>query len=198
MNRKQQMINWFKKQVRVLEQLSEYHLLQKIQKGDKEAFGELYLHYLNHIYRYIFFRVNQNKQQAEDLTQTVFFKAWQGIENFTTDKGNFRAWLYRIAHNVVIDYYKTAKANSRVTEEIMDSKTMEDLENQLDNESQLKNIFEAVDILTDEQKTIITMKFVDGFSNSEIADILDRDEGAIRALQYRGLQRIRKLLQKHA
>jgi RNA polymerase sigma-70 factor, ECF subfamily len=191
------MISWLAKKVHVLGKLSEYHLLQKTKKGDKEAFGELYLHYLDSIYRYIFFRVNQNREVSEDLTQTVFFKAWQGIHTFTSERGNFRAWLYRIAHNSVIDYYKIAKAASPVTEEIMDSKTLEDLEDQFDNEIRVATILQAMKMLTDEQQTVITMKFIDGFSHTEIADILDKQEDAVRAMQYRALQRLRKLLHNH-
>src|SRR3989344_1240602 len=89
--------------------VSESRLLKKAVKGDKESFGLLYKKYLDLIYRYIYFRVGSSKFEAEDLTQNVFFKAWDKIRNngFKSDGVNssFKAWLYRIAHNTVIDYY---------------------------------------------------------------------------------------------
>ena len=188
------MIGWLKKQAHVLEQLSEHRLIEKVKQGDKEAFGQLYLHYLDSIYRYIFFRVNQEKPVAEDLTQTVFFKAWQGIENFRTEKGNFRAWLYRIAHNCVLDYYKIHKPAGRVDENVADGKTIETLEEQLDTKDRIEKIKRALERVTDEQKTVIILKFIDGFSNQEIAKIVGKHEDAVRALQYRGLERLRQIL----
>lgn len=197
MKRTQRMIGWLRKQVPILGRFSEQRLLVRIQKGDKEAFGELYLCYLDTIYRYIFFRVNQEKTVAEDLTQTVFFKAWQKIDTFTTEKSNFRAWLYRIAHNTIIDYYKLTKSLIKYEETIADDKTTETLEEQMDNESAIAQVKQAMHVLTDDQKTVIVMKFIDGFSNEEIATIIDKNQDAIRALQYRGLERLRKELKKY-
>lgn len=196
MNSKQRMIDWFKKHVQVFKRLSEQRLLAKIQRGDKEAFGELYLRYLDKIYRYIFFRVNQEKLIAEDLTQTVFFKAWQGVDSFIMEKGNFRAWLYRIAHNSVIDYYKMEKAVSKFQDDIPDDKT-ELFEEHLDNEATLENVKHALSFLTDEQRTVVLLRFIDGFSIEEIAVITGKNEDAVRALQYRGLERLRKIVKKH-
>ena len=197
MKRTQRMIGWLHKQVHVFERLSEHRLLTKVQQGDKEAFGQLYLLYLDSIYRYIFFRVNQDRAIAEDVTQTVFFKAWQGIDTFTKEQGNFRAWLYRIAHNCVIDYYKISKPTGRFDETLADSKTTEILEERLDTENTLEKVKHAMNVLTDEQKTVIILKFVDGLSNEEISKVLKKNEDAIRALQYRGLERLRKMFNNH-
>ncbi len=190
------MISFLKKQIQVLEQFSEHRLIQKIQKGDKEAFGKLYLSYLDKIYRYIFFHVSQKREIAEDLTQTVFFKAWQSIDNFTTEKGNFRAWLYRIAHNTVVDYYKTQKIHMRVVEEKLIDEPLTDVEEHIDHKWSMQEVVIALETLTDEQKTVITLKFIEGFSNQEIANIMDKHVDAIRAMQYRGLQSLRKILKK--
>jgi RNA polymerase sigma-70 factor, ECF subfamily len=197
MKNRKRMIGWLYKKVHIFEQLSEHRLLAKIQQGDKEAFGQLYLHYLDNIYKYIFFRVDQDKAVAEDLTQTVFFKAWQKIDSFATGKGTFRAWLYRIAHNSVIDYYKITKPVGRVENYIADKETIELLEECVDRKTRIENVMQAVNKLTDEQKAVIIMKFINEFSNEEIAMIIQKDETAVRALQYRGLKRLRNMLKKH-
>src|SRR5258708_3815974 len=192
------MISWLTKRAQIFKQRTEYRLLQKTQKGDKDAFGKLYLHYLDSMYRYIFFRVNQQQEIAEDLTQTVFTKAWQHIATFHPKKGNFRAWLYKIAHNTIVDYYKTQKVHSHIVEEIVSDETVADIEKKIDHEQTMTTVLEAMNLLSDEQKIVISLKFIEGFSNGEIADITDKNEDAVRAIQYRGLQTLRKVLQKHA
>jgi RNA polymerase sigma-70 factor (ECF subfamily) len=187
------MINWFKKNV--VQRLSEEQLIKKVQQGDKEAFGELYLIYLDRIYRYIFFRVNLDKATAEDLSESVFIKAMQHIGTFTTEKGNFQAWLYRIAHNTVIDHYKSYKQTTSLQEHTVSHDQIETLEEALDIKNQIENVTKAMKHLTDEQREVIILRFIEDLPPRQIALIVDKHEDAVRAIQYRALQTLRKQLQ---
>jgi RNA polymerase sigma-70 factor (ECF subfamily) len=184
------MINWFKKNV--TNRISEEQLIRNVQNGDKEAFGKLYLTYLDRIYRYIFFRVNQDKQAAEDLSEVTFMKAFQSIEKFSLDKGTFQSWLYRIAHNTVLDHYKAFKAMGRVQEDTASVESMKVIEEELDTKQQIESVLAAMKKLTDEQREVITLRFVEGLSHKQIAFVLNKQEDAIRAIQYRGLQSLKK------
>lgn len=186
------MINWFKKHVR--ERISEKQLVKKIQSGDKDAFGTLYLTYLDRIYRYIFFRVNQNTFIAEDLTEMVFVKALEHIKTFSLKKGTIQSWLYRIAHNTVLDHYKTYKTSATVKEETFAVEEIDALENELDTKQQVEKVLTAMKKLTEEQREVITLRFVEGLSHKQISFIVNKQEDAIRAIQYRGLQTLKKKL----
>ena len=89
--------------------VAEIQLVTSAQAGDSAAFGELYECYLDAIYHYVFYRVD-NQEDAEDVTEAVFLRAWQALESNPPREAPFRLWLYRIAHNAVIDYYRTRKA----------------------------------------------------------------------------------------
>lgn len=95
-------------------------LVRKAKRGNKQAYGKLYLKHLDSIYRYIYFRVNQDRQEAEDLTEIVFFKAWDKLEHFDEKGHGFRAWIYKIAHNLVIDYYRDSNKRTSLNENIPD------------------------------------------------------------------------------
>jgi RNA polymerase sigma-70 factor (ECF subfamily) len=176
-------------------QQSEEQLIQKVRDGDKEAFGNLYLMYLDRIYRYIFFRVNQEKATAEDLTEMVFIKAMQHIDRFTTEKGTFQSWLYRIAHNTVIDHYKTYKQTTGMQEHTIAHDQIGVLEERLDIQNQIAHVTKAMQSLTDEQREVLILRFIEDLSPKEIAFIVDKHEDAVRAIQYRALQTLRKHLQ---
>lgn len=184
------MINWFKNR------FSEQELIRKVQNGDKEAFGKLYLTYLDRIYRYVFFRVNQEKPIAEDLTESIFVKALQHIEKFTSDKGTFQAWLYRIAHNTLLDHYKTYKVTVRVEENTAAVQMIETLEEEIDTRQKMDTVLKAMKQLTDEQQEVISLRFIEGLSPKEISFIVNKHEDAVRAIQYRGLQTLKKLVNK--
>lgn len=188
------MINWFKKHIR--ERISEEQLIKKIQNGDKDAFGTLYLTYLDRIYRYIFFRVNQNTFIAEDLTEMVFVKALEHIKTFSIKRGTVQAWLYRIAHNTVLDHYKTYKVTAKVQEATIAVDEIDALEEELDTKQQIERVLAAMKKLTEEQREIITLRFVEGLSHKQISFIVNKQEDAIRAIQYRGLQTLKKHLKK--
>ena len=92
----------------------ESQLTAQALQGDKEAFGDLYEYYLEEVYRYVFYRVS-NEADAEDLTEQVFLKVWENLPNFQ-QRVPFKAWLYRIARNTVIDHYRTRKKNFPINE----------------------------------------------------------------------------------
>jgi len=175
--------------------ISDRRLVRKAKKGNKDAYGKLYLKHLDSIYRYIFFRVGQNTHEAEDLTEIVFFKAWEKIDNFNEKGYGFRAWIYKIAHNLVIDYYRDIKRLTSLDEGIpyegkgIEEKAIEDFEKDA--------LMKAIEKLSSEQKEVITMKYIEGFSNKEIGKVLNKGDDAVRALKSRALKKLRKLLSQN-
>ena len=87
---------------------SEKKLIKLIKLGDKESFGILYDRYIEKIYQYIYYKTH-HKETAEDLTSLTFVKSLDYLPGFNEDNGNFKAWLYRIARNNIIDHYRTKK-----------------------------------------------------------------------------------------
>ena len=176
----------------LLNSLSDKLLVHKAKRDDKEAFGKLYLNHLDSIYRYIFFRVNQEREQAEDLTEIVFFKAWEKLDNFDEDGVGFRAWIYKIAHNLVIDHYRDNKKRVELNDSIPDES--QNVEEKVLKDLESKNLLKAIEQLSEEQREVITMKFIEGLSNKEISKVLNKHEDAIRALQYRALKVLKQIL----
>ncbi len=187
-------IAWIKKWLHTHHFSSDQHLLKQLEAGDSEAFGKLYMKYLDPLYRYIYFRVDQQQPVAEDLVETVFFKAWKNKESFFQEGKNFRAWLYAIAHNTVIDYYRQKKALSLHEKEdhiIDDKKTLEE---EIEQKDSIASIHSALTVLTDEQRQVVLLKFVEEMSNKEIGKIMNKREDAVRALQCRALKKLREVL----
>jgi RNA polymerase sigma-70 factor, ECF subfamily len=180
----------------IFKTLTDKLLVYKAKNGDKEAFGKLYQKYLDSIYRYIFFRVNQDKKIAEDLTQAVFYKALEKLDSFDEEIAGFRPWIYKIAHNLVIDHYRNFRQTTTLNETLADENHK--FEDKILQNMQVQNIYKVMNKeLTEEQKQIIILKYVNDLSNKEIALILNKNEEAIRSLQYRALQNLRKTIKKH-
>lgn len=172
--------------------MQEEELIKRVQKRDAEAFGRLYDQYSPAIYRFVLLKVS-NKAATEDLTHQVFLKAWQNIENYQTHGFPFSSWLYRIAHNLVIDYYRTEKHYSDL-EIIKEVSVSSNLEEKIDQKRDLNLIKTAIKELPTEQQTIIIMKFVEDLTNKEIAAVLGKSEGAIKTAQYRSLENLKKII----
>jgi RNA polymerase sigma-70 factor, ECF subfamily len=173
---------------------SDQGLLARAMQGDTEAFGDLYARYLDEILRYVFYRV-ANRFEAEDLTETVFLKAWDALSRFESSEVNFRAWLYRIAHNVTVDYYRTRQPSFE-----MPDAQLHDLqpspEHQLQIRDQHKGLALAIQSLEDSLQQVITCRFINGLSHAETAQIMGLKEGHVRVLQLRALQKLRLILEK--
>ena len=173
---------------------NERQLVLQAQDGDAEAFGRIYDAYVERIYRFVFFRVD-DQQTAEDITSQVFLKAWSNLNRFEFTHTPYIAWLYTIAHNTVIDHYRTRKVTTALEDvQLSQPDDAEAVENQIDLTVEMKTIKAAMQSLTDDQQQVLHLRFIEGMSNTEIAQQLGKREGAIRALQMRGLQALAKQL----
>lgn len=186
------MLSWLTPNLQEVEKLSDLFLIKRVKRGDGEAFGQLYLKYLEAIYRYIYFRVNQEQEIAEDLTETVFFKAWENIKNFKEHKGTFKAWLYMIAKNTAIDLFRQPQKTVSLDENLIHE--TDNIEEKLMKDHAIKDLNHALNFLTDEQREVITLKYIEEVSNENIGKMLSKNEDAVRALQHRALEKLRKLL----
>ena len=175
---------------------NEQQLVLQAQAGNSQAFGELYDAYMERIYRFVYFRV-EDQQTAEDITSQVFLKAWNNLDRFSFSRTPYLAWLYTIAHNAVIDHYRTRKVTTALDDvQLSQQDHSEAVENDIDLSAEMKQVKEALALLTDDQQKVLTLKFIEGLSNHEIARHLGKREGAIRALQMRGLQALAKQLEE--
>ena len=166
-------------------------LIIRAEGGDFEAFGELYSLYLDRIYRYVFYQV-KDRMTAEDITEEVFVKAWQAIGSCKGKEATFSAWLYRIAHNHMINTLrKKQKITSIETKNLVDASDPKiELETALDHQELLATIAD----LPQNQKEVIILKFIEEMDNREISKVLGKREGAIRILQMRALANLRQKL----
>jgi len=154
----------------------ERQLVLKAQDGDAEAFGRIYDGYVERIYRFVFFRVD-DQQTAEDLTSQVFLKAWSNLDRFEFTRTPYIAWLYTIAHNTVIDHYRTRKVTTALEDvQLSQPDDAEAVENQIDLTVEMKTIRAAMQSLTDDQQQVLHLRFIEGMSNTEIAQQLGKRE----------------------
>jgi RNA polymerase sigma-70 factor, ECF subfamily len=175
---------------------NERQLVLQAQAGNSEAFGHLYDAYMERIYRFVYFRV-EDQQTAEDITSQVFLKAWSNLDRFSFNRTPYLAWLYTIAHNAVIDHYRTRKVTTALDDvQLSQPDHSEIVENEIDLTVEMQSVKTALQALTDDQQKVLTLKFIEGMSNNEIARHLGKREGAIRALQMRGLQALARQLEE--
>lgn len=166
-------------------------LIKRAAGGDFEAFGELYSIYLDRIYRYVFYQV-KDKMTAEDITEDVFIKAWRAISSCKGKEKTFSSWLYRIAHNHVIDIFRSQK--KELSTEMETVAELSDPKLEVETELERQELLNGIDCLPQNQKQVIVLKFIEGLDNREIGQIMDKNQGAIRILQMRALTKLREKL----
>jgi RNA polymerase sigma-70 factor, ECF subfamily len=162
-------------------------------EGDQEAFGDLYEKYLDAIFRYIYYRVN-NHHEAEDLTETVFLKAWEALGSYRVSNVPFRAWLYRIAHNLVVDLYRTQKVEAPLDGQIGFSADGHNPEEQVAWLERTEQLMDAMAELDEDHRQVLSLRFISELSHAETAYIMNRSQGAVRVLQHRALIALRYCL----
>lgn len=169
-------------------------LVNKVQNGDKEAFGEIYKLYLGKIYRFIYFSL-YDRQLAEDLTQETFLKAWRAIGSFSSDRGTFQAFLFAIARNLTVDHWRKKKDIS--LEAIPEIISPESVEEKFFRKEESQRVANALKILDDFEKQIIILRYFEELSFSEIAGVVDQNEGALRVRIHRILKKLKKYIEVH-
>lgn len=163
--------------------------IKQCQRGNLEAFGGLYDAYIKKIYDFVYFKTN-HKETAEDIVSQVFFKALSKIGKFKFSQGTFQAWLYQIARNTVIDFYRTKKQDANV-DDYWGLKDKTDIAR--DTEVKLK--LEEVDVyltkLKPEQREIIIMRVWQGMSYQEIAAVMVKSEASCKMVFSRAVRKLR-------
>jgi RNA polymerase sigma-70 factor (ECF subfamily) len=174
---------------------SEKTLIDRARAMDGDAWDQLFSEHHSAIYRYVHIRLG-NKQAAEDLASEVFLQAVRSISRYRYRGISFRAWLYRIAHNVTADHRRRMATRTKVEAPT----NVEDLEpSQPDFApiiAQRGELETAIRELTDEQQQVVILRFVEGMSVAETAEATKRTPGAVKALQHRGVNRLRQLIKR--
>jgi RNA polymerase sigma-70 factor (ECF subfamily) len=176
-----------------------WQLVERAQAGDAEAFGMIYDRYFDTVFRFVYFRVG-NRPLAEDLTSDTFLRALKRIGSFTWQGRDLGAWLVTIARNLVADHFKSGRYRLEVTTgDVLDAERTENgpegsPENAVVDHITNVALLTAVKQLNPEQQECIVLRFLQGFSVAETAQAMGKNEGAIKALQYRAVRTLARLL----
>lgn len=168
----------------------EIELIHKAQKGDSDAFGKLYDFYVKKIYNFVYYKT-WHRETAEDLTSQTFFKALENIEKFNSEKGVFAGWLYQIARNNIIDHFRSFKPTSLI-EDAFDLKDDTDIPADLETKLKMEKIRTGLALLSSEQREIVILRVWEGLSHKEIAEIMRKNEPAIKMNYSRAVAKLKQ------
>jgi len=168
-------------------------LVQQAQQGDQTAFGMIYDQLIDQIYRYIYFKT-PSVEVAEDLTEDVFFKVWTKLKKYKKRGVPFSSWVFRIAHNEVVDFYRKNKEILELDETWQDHKTENAPENFIEKQLIQKEVQIALRDLPENQAQAIILKYINDLSNQEISETMNKSETAVRILLSRGLNKLQSIL----
>jgi len=171
----------------------EVDLVHRAKSGDPEAFAQLYDAYIERVYCYIYFRLSDDTA-TEDIVSQVFLKAWENLSRYKTGSSPFIAWLYTIARNLVIDYYRAKKDVVTLEEAAVLPSDRQSPDEEAQTHFDLEAMRDALQFLTGDQQQVLILKFIAGLPNENIAKIMNKQEGTIRGLQMRALQTLSKYM----
>jgi RNA polymerase sigma-70 factor, ECF subfamily len=172
----------------------ERELVRQAQKLDENAVAELYEHYFSKIFKYIILKVG-NRMEAEDLTQQVFLNAMRSLTCYEWRGTPFSAWLFRIAHNQVVDYLrKKDKQQLALEGSAKEFVQYPDPVDNYENKLTIEDLYQAMQYLTEAQREVISLRFSGDIPIAEVAQLMGRSQGAIKALQHSAIVTMRKIL----
>jgi len=166
-------------------------LVNEVKNGSVSAFQTLYMRYLDPIYRYFFFQT-YDKFLSEDLAQEVFIKMWRAIKSFNEEKGSFTSWMYRIAHNLLIDHYRGK--NPLSLKEGLEASYSEDWLEKIDREEKITKIKKALLVLPKDYQEIVILRFFEDMSVEEVAEVVGKSEENVRVIQHRAVRKLKEIL----
>jgi RNA polymerase sigma-70 factor, ECF subfamily len=169
-------------------------LVEQAQLGNRGALEELYLIHFDRIYSYLHLSVG-NRHDAEDLTTQTFLRMLEAIGRFRWREVPFSAWLFRIAHNLAMDHFRASK-RVLTEQDVPYPRGAEETsaEEQAMDSLGRAGMLELIERLSPEQRQVLTLKFLFGFANGEVASILGKTEGAVKSLQHRALASLQRHL----
>jgi RNA polymerase sigma-70 factor (ECF subfamily) len=176
----------------VSEGMSEEALVHAARCLNEDAWAEVYRRHSQQVYAYIYYRLG-DQYTAEDLTADVVVKALAGIKGYSWRGTPLLAWLYRIAHNVTADHRKATARRMKV-QAAGEPELIEDAQDHLRELDERTDMMRAIRALTEEQQQVVILRFYQGLSNAEVARIMGKPEGAVKALQSRGLRSLRRII----
>ena len=177
-------------------EFNEEEILSLASQGDRDAFGQLYEHYVERIFNYVYYRTG-NTHDAEDLTARVFQRAMNHIQKYTDRGVPFSAWLYRIAHNLVANWHRDRSRKQEIPLDdlpILPAKGDHPERNLVRSQEQ-DSLLRMIRKLPAERQNLLILKFVEDLSNAEIGAIMGRSEGAVKSLYHRTLLALRDQLE---
>ena len=164
---------------------------------DAEAFGQLYSMYFDRVYRYVRFRVG-NTTDAEDLTGSIFLSAWRTIDRFSPKHdASFAGWLFRLAHNAIVDRYRRQRESVSLDDVgacVACDDESSGTEHMVEWRLTVAELHQALQALTAEQREVVLLRFVEGLSAREVGDIMGKQEGTVRGMQFRAIEALRRTL----
>lgn len=174
-------------------------LVNKARTGDKDALTKLYGVFREKIYRYVFFKCG-NHADAEDITNEVFLRMIQSIANFQWKGIGFSSWLFKIASNLVIDYYRNKSRRNIESIEKRDyigETNWEQISEFLDNRDLFHAIYKDTDDLTDLQKEVVNLRFIGDLSLKETAEAMSKNVNSVKAIQHAAIKKLKEKVQEN-
>ena len=170
----------------------ESELISLATAGNPDAFGALYEKYIDQIYNYIYYRTSDGKD-AEDLCSRVFIRALHHIDRYEDRGYPFSAWLYRIAHNLVVNWYRDRERKDEISlnDHYPPPALDGNVEERIEKDDEKDALLRVIAGLPEDRRELLILKHVEGLTNAEIGQIMDRTEGAIKALYHRTLESLR-------
>lgn len=164
-------------------------------KRDREAFDKLYAKYLKKVYTYVYYRVG-SVEDAEDLTSNVFLQAFVHMDRYEYQGVSFSAWLLRIAHNMVANWYRDNSGRQWVDledwEEVVSGEEVPG--ERLEREEEMERVRLAVSCLPPEKQQVLILRFAEGMKHKEIAEVVGKSPGAVKVLVHRSLASVHRLM----
>jgi RNA polymerase sigma-70 factor (ECF subfamily) len=169
-------------------------VVRAIQK-DQDAFGELYDRHAVRVYRHVYYMVG-SAAEAEDLTAQTFLRAWEAIERYQVRGAPFVSWLLRIAHNLGVSHLRSKRESSQLHDGIIDDKQRRDPEWAYQQTAEEELVHAAILQLREEQRQVIILRFIEDLDYREVAEIIGKSVAAIRVIQHRALNSLRKQMKQ--
>ncbi len=171
-------------------------LVRMAQSGEASSFAGLYECYYDKILRYVTFKTG-NLAEAEDITGEVFLRMLESIQSFRWQGYPFTSWLFRIAHNLVVDHFRKKSRKRTVpldNAESVAGSNASDIEGYVDLKLSMQEVRHAMEDLTDLQREVISLRFAAGLSVAETARAVVKKDNAVKSLQLAGLKKLRRML----